>query len=77
MEEEIWRVVWDLSADKYPRPDGFTGSFFIAWLAIIKDDILDFFKAFSSLDCRGIEMVNLVYIFLLPKTQGTASMRDF
>lgn len=75
--EEIWQVVKEIPPDKSPGPDGFTGRFYTSCWGIIKDDIVDYFRSFSTLDSRGLEAVNQAAICLLPKTQDAVAMQDF
>jgi hypothetical protein len=39
-EEEVWKTICQLSSDKAPGPDGFTGNFYKACWPIIKNDIM-------------------------------------
>jgi hypothetical protein len=39
-EEEVWRVIQDMSLDKAPGPDGFTRLFYRTAWPIIKQDIM-------------------------------------
>jgi hypothetical protein len=61
-EEEIWNVVRQLSPDKAPGPDGFTGRFYQCAWSVIKQDILRAFNAFWSLDHRSFYLVNQTYV---------------
>jgi hypothetical protein len=39
-EEEVWNVIKEIPNDRAPRPDGFTGRFYKAAWAIIKEDVV-------------------------------------
>ena len=51
--------------DRAPGPDGFTGLFYkVAW-GIIKQDVIDTFNAWRSLDGRSVHPLNDALMILL------------
>lgn len=76
-EEEIWSVVRSQELDKAPRPDGFTGRFYVACWDIIKGDVMEAFHSLDRRDVRGLGAANQALIALLPKRPGVVEVRDF
>lgn len=76
-EEEIWAVVKSMELDKAPGPVGFSGRFYVVCWDIIKQDVVDVFRAMARLDVRGMEAINRAFITLLPKRLDAKEVRDF
>lgn len=68
-EEEVWGIIRDLPIDKAPGPDDFMGLFYNTTYPIIKQDVLNAFNAFWSLDSRNFHLVNEAYMILLRKKE--------
>jgi hypothetical protein len=76
-EDEVWKVVTDLPADRAPRPDGFIGAFYQkAWPVTKRDVMAGIMKLFVG-DCRGFARLNKAYITLIPKKQNASEVGDF
>lgn len=76
-EEEVEKIVKELSSDKAPGPDGFTGLFLkMAW-PIIKPDVLRAFQAFSDMDTRSFHLINGALMILLPKNREAKAITDY
>ena len=76
-EDEVWAAIRDLSADKAPGPDGFTGAFYQSAWPIIKDDILRALNAFYHTDGRNFTLLNNAFIVLLPKKPDAKEAKDY
>ena len=76
-EEEVWKTIKSLPADKAPGPDGFTGNFYQVCWPIIKPEIMAAISAVWSRKFNNFEVLNSAYITLLPKKIDAASIRDF
>ena len=76
-EEELRKVIYQMTSDKAPEPDGYTGAFFKATWDIIKDDIVAAANNFHALRCSGLQMINSANIILLPKKDGAEEITDF
>jgi hypothetical protein len=76
-EEEVWKTIKSLPADKAPGPDGFTGKFYQVCWPIIKPEIMAAISAVWSRKFNNFALLNSAYITLLPKKDDAASIRDF
>ena len=76
-EEEVWKTIKSLPADKAPGPDGFTGKFYLVCWPIIKPEIMAAISALWSRKFNNFEVLNSAYITLLPKKDNATSIRDF
>jgi hypothetical protein len=76
-EEEVWRTIKQLPSDKAPGPDGYTGRFYKACWAIIKEDIMAAISAVWSRKLANFGVLNSAYITLLPKREGAEQPKDF
>jgi hypothetical protein len=76
-EEEVWKTIKFLPADKAPGPDGFTGKFYLVCWPIIKPEIMAAISAVWSRKFNNFEVLNSAYITLLPKKDNATSIRDF
>ena len=76
-EEEVWKTIKSLPADKAPGPDGFTGNFYQVCWPIIKPEIMAAISAVWSRKFNNFEVLNSAYITLLPKKDNATSIRDF
>ncbi|XP_066360995.1 uncharacterized protein [Miscanthus floridulus] len=74
---EIWAVISEMSNDKAPGPNGFTGSFYKKAWPIIKDDIVNAFNAFWARDTRSLNLLNDAYMILLRKKEQPEEIRDY
>jgi hypothetical protein len=75
--EEVWVVIKDIPNDRAPGPDGFTGRFYKAAWATIKDDIVAVFNSFWELDRRSFHMLNTANMVLLRKTSSLSRLKDY
>jgi hypothetical protein len=63
--------------DKAPGPDGFTGRFYASCWPIIKEDVMEAFRALWGGDCKGLHVANQALISLLPKKADAVEVKDF
>ena len=75
--EEVWRTIKQLTPDKAPGPDGFTGRFYKSCWSIIKDDIMAAISAIWSTKFVNFEVLNTAFITLLPKVDSAERPKDF
>lgn len=76
-EDEVWKAIRSLPADKASGTDGFTAQFYqIAW-DIIKGDMIAAVQQFFYGDNRSFELLNEVLITLLPKREDAVEIGDF
>ena len=75
--EEVERTVKSMPLDKAPGPDGFTGRLYASCWGIIKEDVMDAFRAFGRLDFQGLTSMNQAFVTLLPKSPAALEVRDF
>lgn len=61
-EDEVWCVIKEMSLDKAPGPDGFTGRFYKSCWAIIKNDIMAVIGVIHGGDTRRLHLLNSAYI---------------
>lgn len=76
-EEEIWKTIRDMPAEKAPGPDGFTGLFYQACWDTIKCDVLAALHKFFSGNSQNLERLNSAVIILLPKKEAPALLKDY
>ena len=67
----------ELPSDKALGPDGFIGLFYkVAW-PIIKQDVVNAFNMFWSLDGRSFNLINDAFMILLKKKNEAQEIRDY
>jgi hypothetical protein len=76
-EDEIWKIIRALPADKAPGPDGFTTRFLQSCWDIIRPDIMCAFNALWQLDTRDLHSVNEDLMVLLPKAPEAKAIKDY
>jgi hypothetical protein len=76
-EEEVWNVIKEIPNDRAPGPDGFTGRFYKAAWAIIKEDVVAVFNSFWALDRRNFQLLNTANMVLLRKTAAPSRLKDY
>ena len=76
-EEEIWATIQSLPADRAPGPDGFTGRFYKTCWPIIKTDFITAIVFLQQGDARKLELLNSVYLTVIPKKVEALESRDF
>ncbi|KAM0828432.1 hypothetical protein ACQ4PT_067560 [Festuca glaucescens] len=76
-EEEVWRVIQDLPADRAPGPDGFIGLFYQKAWSFIKGDIMAALLKLAVGDGRGFDKLNRSIIVLIPKKPYAIEVGDF
>jgi hypothetical protein len=76
-EEEIWATIKSLPADRAPRPDGFTGRFYMSCWPIIKSDFMAALVSLHQGDSRRLELLNSAYLTLIPKETDAVEAKDF
>jgi hypothetical protein len=76
-EEEIANTIRELPAEKAPRPDGFTGTFYKSCWTIIKHDLMAAVQCFYHLRAGPLEHLNGALIVLIPKTEIPEQASDF
>ncbi len=76
LEEEVRSVVFSSAPDKAPGPDGFSLLFYQHFWRVIKDDLME---VFHNLHCGrlNLELVNRIWICLIPKKTESEEVRDF
>jgi hypothetical protein len=74
--EEIKKVVFDLKHNSAPGPDGLPAEFFQEFWELIKLDLWNLFKDFSS-GSLDIERLNYGVVTLLPKVDIALEMKNF
>jgi hypothetical protein len=76
-EEEVRNAINQLSGDKAPGPDDFTGAFLKKCWDIVKTDIMNVVHLFGSLHADNFHWLNSANIDLLPKKDGAEDITDF
>ena len=76
-EEEIKHAIHQMSFDKAPGPDGYTGAFFRSCWDIVKVDIVNAANAFHSLRTNSLALLNSANVVLIPKKDGAEAITDF
>lgn len=76
-EEEVWKVIKELPADRAPGTDGFIGAFYQRAWQVIKRDVMAGIMNLFVEDCRGFARLNRAYITLIPKRQNASEVDDF
>jgi len=76
-DEELKGAIQQMTSDKAPGPDGFTGAFFKQCWNIVKADVLNAANAFHLLRTTNLPLLNSANIILLPKKDGADSISDF
>jgi hypothetical protein len=64
----------DLSPDKAPGPDGFTGRFYKVCWNIMKEDVI---LAIQRRHVSKFELLNTTFITLVPKTSDVIQVKDY
>uniref|UniRef100_A0A8I6YX69 Reverse transcriptase domain-containing protein n=1 Tax=Hordeum vulgare subsp. vulgare TaxID=112509 RepID=A0A8I6YX69_HORVV len=77
MEEEVWEAIKASPSKKAPGPDGFTGAFYKACWATIKEDVMAVFGSFYHLARGDFGSLNTAMVVLLPKKEGAIKVQDF
>jgi hypothetical protein len=76
-EKEVWETIKQLSSDKAPGPDGFTGGFYKVCWSVIKGDVMTVMFAVWSRKLLNFDSINSAYITLIPKMVGAERVKDF
>jgi hypothetical protein len=76
-EEEIWAAICQMSSEKAPGPDGFTGTFYKVCWPIIKVDVVNAFSCIFNLHTGPLAKLNGACITLLPKKDLAQRVQDF
>jgi len=76
-EEEVWRTINLLAANKALGPDGFTENFYKACWQTIKVDMMATVSAIWRRKLKNFEQLNSAYITLLPKKDEARSIKDY
>jgi hypothetical protein len=76
-EEEVWKVVKELPADRAPGPDGFVGAFYHRAWGIIKHEIMAAVLKLYVGDGRNFGKINCAYITLVPKKSDAEEVGDY
>lgn len=76
-EQEIWDTIKELSLDRAPGPDGFSGIFYKMSWSVIKTDVLRAFNALWSLDARSFHLLNDALMILLRKNSNPTRLKDY
>ena len=74
--EEIHSALMDMSGDKAPGPDGFTGAFWQTCWDFVKEEIMDLFKEFF-VQKSFAKSLNTTFLVLIPKKGGAEDLGDF
>ena len=77
IENEIQHAIRDLSSEKAPGPDDFTGDFYKHCWEIIKPDVLAAFHAFYIHHNGALEHLNRAQMVLIPKKEIATEPKDF
>ena len=73
---EIHSALTDMSGDKAPGPDGFTGAFWQTCWDFVKEEIMDLFKEFF-VQKSFAKSLNTTFLVLIPKKGGAEDLGDF
>ncbi|KAM1049126.1 hypothetical protein EV2_028996 [Malus domestica] len=75
--EEVKQIVFQILADKFPGPDGFTGSFYHKYWDVVDKDIVDMVMAFwhSGRLLRMLNHTHLVLILKVPSLRRMTQLR--
>jgi hypothetical protein len=76
-EDEVWKTVLSLPLNKAPGPNGFTGKFYKSCWQIIKGEIMDIATVVWNRKWANLDLLNSVYILLLPKKDDACQVKDF
>lgn len=76
-EEEVWKVIKEIPADRAPGPDGFIGVFYHKAWPIIKHDIMAALLKLFVGDDRGFGKLNKAHIVLIPKKADAMEVGDY
>jgi len=76
-EEEVWKVIKEIPAERAPGPDGFIGAFYHTAWPIIKGDIMAALMKLYVGDGRGFEKLNRAHIVLIPKNPDALEVGDY
>jgi hypothetical protein len=76
-EEELKSVIFSMSSQKAPGPDGFTGLFYRSTWSIIKYDLLRALQQMFELRASSWHLLNTASIVLIPKKEGQLSPSSF
>jgi len=76
-ETEIKCAINQMSSDKAPGPDGFTGLFFKECWDIIKVDVMNAANAFHQLRTSNLAILNTTNVVFIPKKDGAEAVSDF
>lgn len=74
-EEEVFIALSDVGKDKAPSPDGYTMTFWLFSLEIVKEEVMGFFRDFHERG-RFVKSLNAVFLVLNPKKGGVEDLRD-
>jgi exonuclease III len=76
-EEEVWKVIKEIPADRAPGPDGFVGAFYHKAWAVIKPEIMAAILKLYVGDGRGFGQLNRALITLVPKKMDAQEVGDY
>jgi hypothetical protein len=77
MEEEVWKVIKEMSQDRDPGPDDFIAIFYQKAWPIIKQDVMAAILKLFVGDGRGFGRLNQALITLIPKKEDATLVGDF
>jgi hypothetical protein len=70
LETEIYKAITELTSEKAPDPDGFTGLFYKSCWGIVKSDIFAAFQCLYNQVTSPLPKLNGAMITLIPKKEA-------
>ena len=73
---EVFAALSDLGKDKAPGPDGFIIAYWLFCWAMVKIEIMGFFREFHERG-RFVKPLNATFLVLVPKKRGAEDLKNF
>jgi mannosylglycoprotein endo-beta-mannosidase len=75
-EQEVHDAIFQMEKNKAPGPDGFPAEFYQSFWEVLKDDLMDLFKAFQN-GSLPLFQLNFGTIILLPKKEDAVQIQQY